>query len=83
MTETVAPSALVRSSLSDHIPEFVEPQNSFPSGNNDVLSVKGLPDAPVNPYAEKAKPLNLNTENWVTGSEWKSKINQKSTYPAG
>ena len=78
----LAPSASVRSPSSDHTPEFVEAQNLPPSGSVDPLPVEGLPEATVNPYAERAKPLNPNGENWVAESEWKPKIEQEPAYPA-
>jgi len=71
-----APSSSVRNPLSDRLPEFVEAQNLSP------LPSEGLPEATVNPYAERAEPLNPNGENWVTESKWKPKIKQEPVYPA-
>ena len=64
------------------MPEFVRAQNLFPSGNADPLPFEGLPEANVNPNAERAKLLNQNGENWIAGSEWKPKIKQEPGYPA-
>ena len=71
-----APSPSVRNPLSDRLPEFVEAQNLSP------LPSEGLPEATLNPYAERAKPLNPNGENWVTESKWKPEIKQEPVYPA-
>ena len=77
-----APSASVRSPLSDRMPEFVKAQNLPPSGNADQLPFESLSGGTVNPYGEIDKSLNLNRENWVAGSEWKPKIKQEPGYPS-
>ena len=77
-----APSASVRSPLSNRMPGFVEAQNLPPSANADQLPFESLSEGTVKPYGEIDKSLNLNRENWVAGSEWKPKIKQEPGYPS-